>query len=82
MIYDWSALDSSEERPEVDLLGQMELTQVRVYCPGDCPLRGSWSIPQVIIHLNDGHQWIREDIADWLELESDRQGFSIELKTE
>jgi hypothetical protein len=33
-----------------------------------CPAcTGVSTVPVIIIHLNDGHKWSREDIADWLE---------------
>jgi hypothetical protein len=33
------------------------------------------SIFNVAVHLNNHHQWTRERIADWLELEEERLGF-------
>lgn len=33
------------------------------------------TIAKVIFHLNDDHQWTREQIADWLESEEEKLGY-------
>lgn len=42
------------------------------HAKASCPANGQCgdtirALPDVIIHLNDGHKWTREAIADWLE---------------
>lgn len=47
-----------------------ELECIRVACPADqqgfCPV-GTTNLEIIITHLNDGHRWPREAIADWLD---------------
>lgn len=41
--------------------------EIRCQCPAEFPCRINDSLSNVIIHLNDGHGWSRERIADWLD---------------
>lgn len=68
------------------MLGSFEGFYNRTFeCPEDgCAVKyiltpSNRNIMHMIIHFNDDHGWSREAIADWLELESERQGFSIEF---
>jgi hypothetical protein len=38
-------------------------------CPGGC--RKQLPLAAMIVHLNDDHQWTREQIAEWLTAESE-----------
>ena len=40
------------------------------------------SIQQVIIHLNDSHEWTREKIADWLDTLDDQPKFTLKPEEE
>lgn len=51
-------------------------------CPvGDCEERpvvdDEWDVGDLLIHLNDDHQWTREEIADWLSDEEEKLGFVL-----
>jgi hypothetical protein len=55
----------------------------------DCPIEGcdegcsdQPQLTDIIIHLNDGHQWTREAIADWLETEEEKLGFITVVESE
>jgi hypothetical protein len=58
----------------------------RVNCPVS-PSEGRQSLLNMIWHLNDDHQWTREQIADWLESEEEKLGYvtlteSVEVRSE
>jgi len=36
-----------------------------------------WDMGDLVIHLNDTHEWTREQIADWLEAEEEKLGFVL-----
>lgn len=45
-----------------------ELAAVNAPCPADCGYYSDdSSLYDVITHLNDFHDWAREDVADWLD---------------
>lgn len=43
------------------------------YCPVDCCRwqrhEALYDVPAIVVHLNDDHDWTREEIADWVEKE-------------
>lgn len=60
----------------------MEMVQ-----PSDCPLHDCDEAPmeglsEVVLHLNDDHEWTREAIADWLEREEEKLGFVTLVESE
>jgi hypothetical protein len=55
------------------------LCQVVSACPA-CGQRKPLGI--LIFHLNDGHSWGREAIADWLESEEEKLGFITLVESE
>lgn len=55
----------------------LEKTIVR--CPRACHKD---SLFKLIVHLNDGHRWTREAIADWLETEEEKLGYVLVIDTQ
>lgn len=53
----------------------------RVTCPAaDC--EAQYPLYKIVTHLNDGHFWMREQIADWLESEEGKLGFVTLVESE
>lgn len=67
-------------RNEMPGIGENEVRSLPVPSSEYCGLCvGPATVAWAIVHLNDQHQFSREAIADWLEWQSERDGFSIEF---
>lgn len=51
------------------------LSRTKVACPEGC--EGFYVVWEMVIHLNDGHRWSREKIADWLESSGNNPSFPM-----
>lgn len=49
---------------------------------GTCVDRGETSLVKRCQHLNDFHEWTREQIADWLYTEEEKLGFVTVIETQ
>lgn len=55
-------------------------------CPlgDDCEseIEPTYDLSDLVVHLNDQHEWTRERIADWLEIQEEKLGFVLVVDSE
>jgi hypothetical protein len=62
---------ASVKQPSLDLLNTrwpcLNYDEPCPSCDGDSKWAANHNLQSIIVHLNDGHKWSREKIANWLE---------------
>jgi hypothetical protein len=59
------------------------ILDAHVMCPVEACSGNVHNVGAIVVHLNDNHQWTREQIADWVQtVESERQPADASARTD